>query len=91
MLQLVYSSAARKASSSKSIAPSGGQALDKTGIISSNREVGHPLAALSQAGLVTSAGYDTYVHRIVFPLEGNLYGRSISATAPPHLCVVKTQ
>ena len=63
MLQLVYSSAARKASSSKSIAPSGGQALDKTGIISSNREVGHPLAALSQA-LVTSAGNDTYVHCI---------------------------
>jgi DNA primase len=47
-------------------------------------ELGHPLAALSQAGLVTSAGYDAYVHRIVFPLEGNLYGRSISASAPPH-------
>ena len=46
--------------------------------------LGHPLAALSQAGLVTSAGYDTYIHRIVFPLEGNLYGRSISASAPPH-------
>jgi hypothetical protein len=24
------------------------------------------------------------VRRIVFPLEGNLYGRSISAAAPPH-------
>lgn len=47
-------------------------------------ELGHPLAALSQAGLITSAGYDAYVHRIVFPLEGNLYGRSISASAPPH-------
>jgi DNA primase len=47
-------------------------------------ELGHPLTALSQAGLVTSAGYDAYVHRIVFPLEGNLYGRSISAAAPPH-------
>jgi len=35
-------------------------------------------------GLVTSAGYDAYVRRIVFPLEGNLYGRSISASAPPH-------
>ena len=23
-------------------------------------------------------------HRIVFPLEGNLYGRSLSASAPPH-------
>jgi DNA primase len=29
-------------------------------------------------------GYDAYTHRIVFPLEGNLYGRSISASAPPH-------
>jgi DNA primase len=45
---------------------------------------GHPLTALSQAGLVTSAGYDAYVHRIVFPLKGNLYGRSISSSAPPH-------
>jgi hypothetical protein len=24
------------------------------------------------------------VRRIVFPLEGNLYGRSLSAAAPPH-------
>jgi DNA primase len=24
------------------------------------------------------------VHRIVFPLEGNLYGRSLSTAAPPH-------
>lgn len=47
-------------------------------------ERGHPLSALSQAGLVTPAGYDAYMHRIVFPLEGNLYGRSISASAPPH-------
>jgi len=47
-------------------------------------ELGHPLAALSEAGLVTSAGYDAYMHRIVFPLEGNLYGRSISPSAPPH-------
>src|SRR6202158_5056530 len=45
---------------------------------------GYPLSALRQAGLVTSFGYDAYVHRIVFPLEGNLYGRSISASAPPH-------
>jgi DNA primase len=34
--------------------------------------------------LVTSVAYDAYVHRIVFPLEGNLYGRSLSASAPPH-------
>src|ERR1700724_3595960 len=47
-------------------------------------ELGHPLAVLSQAGLVTFAGYDAYMRRIVFPLEGNLYGRSISASAPPH-------
>jgi DNA primase len=42
------------------------------------------LPALRQAGLVTSVGYDSYVRRIVFPLEGNLYGRSISPSAPPH-------
>ena len=30
------------------------------------------------------SGYDAYTHRIVFPLEGNLYGRSLSAAAPPH-------
>jgi DNA primase len=47
-------------------------------------ELGYPLAALRQAGLVTAVGYDAYTHRIVFPLEGNLYGRSISASAPPH-------
>ena len=45
-------------------------------------QLGYPLPALRQAGLVTAVGYDTYVHRIVFPLEGNLYGRSISAAAP---------
>jgi DNA primase len=33
---------------------------------------------------VTELGYDAYVRRIVFPLEGNLYGRSLSASAPPH-------
>ncbi len=47
-------------------------------------QLGYPLDALCQAGLVTSAGYDAYVHRIVFPLEGNLYGRSLSTAAPPH-------
>jgi DNA primase len=47
-------------------------------------QLGHSLAALRQAGLVTGSGYDAYVHRIVFPLEGNLYGRSISQTAPLH-------
>jgi len=45
---------------------------------------GYPLSALRQAGLVTEAGYDAYRHRIVFPLEGNLYGRSLSPVASPH-------
>jgi DNA primase len=47
-------------------------------------QLGYPLRDLCQAGLVTAAGYDAYVHRIVFPLDGNLYGRSLSAAAPPH-------
>jgi DNA primase len=47
-------------------------------------ELGHPLTALHQAGLVTISGHDAYKHRIVFPLEGNLYGRSISPAALPH-------
>lgn len=45
---------------------------------------GYTLPVLRQVGLVTAAGCDAYVHRIVFPLESNLYGRSISASAPPH-------
>ena len=44
--------------------------------------LGYPLIALQQAGLVNGEGYDTYSHRIVFPLEGNLYGRSIGAAVP---------
>jgi DNA primase len=47
-------------------------------------QLGYPLGELREAGLVTAAGYDAYVHRIVFPLDGNLYGRSLSAVAPPH-------
>ena len=47
-------------------------------------ELGYPVQALRQSGLVSAAGYDTYTHRVVFPLEGNLYGRSLSAAAPPH-------
>jgi DNA primase len=46
--------------------------------------LGHPLPALRQAGLVTGLGYDAFVRRMVFPLEGNLYGRSLSVAAPPH-------
>jgi DNA primase len=47
-------------------------------------QLGYSLQSQRHAGLVTSAGYDAYTHRIVFPLEGNLYGRSLSVTAPPH-------
>lgn len=47
-------------------------------------QLGHSLPVLRQAGLVTGMGYDAYVRRIVFPLEGNLYGRSVSPSAPPH-------
>ncbi len=47
-------------------------------------ELGYSGLALREAGLVTAAGYDTYMHRVVFPLEGNLYGRSLTAAAPPH-------
>jgi len=47
-------------------------------------QLGYPLQTLRQAGLVTASGYDAYSHRVVFPLEGNLYGRSLSAAAPPH-------
>ena len=47
-------------------------------------QLGYPLPALRHAGLVTAVGYDAYTRRNVFPLEGNLYGRSLSASAPPH-------
>ena len=47
-------------------------------------QLGHSLQSLRQAGLVTTVGYDAYTHRVVIPLESNLYGRSISASAPPH-------
>jgi len=47
-------------------------------------QLGYQPGMLRESGLVTAAGYDAYIHRIVFPLEGNLYGRSISASAPPH-------
>ena len=44
--------------------------------------LGYPLESLQQAGLVNAEGQDTYSHQIVFPLEGNLYGRSTGAAAP---------
>jgi DNA primase len=47
-------------------------------------QLGHSPQTLRESGLVTAAGYDAYMRRIVFPLEENLYGRSLSASAPPH-------
>jgi DNA primase len=47
-------------------------------------QLGYTRSALFETGLVNAAGYDTYIRRVVFPLEGNLYGRSLSASATPH-------
>ena len=47
-------------------------------------QLGYPLQTLREAGLVTASGYDAHTHRLVFPLDGNLYGRSLSASAPAH-------
>jgi DNA primase len=47
-------------------------------------QLGYSPQSVRQAGLVTATGCDTYTQRVVFPLEENLYGRSISATVPPH-------
>jgi DNA primase len=44
--------------------------------------LGYSLGDLQQAGLVNAAGHDTFSHRVVFPLETNLYGRSIGNAAP---------
>jgi DNA primase len=44
--------------------------------------LGYLLGDLQQAGLVNAAGYDTFSHRVVFPLDANLYGRSIGNAAP---------
>ena len=45
-------------------------------------QLGYPLSDLRRAGLVNATGYDTFSRRIVFPLEGSLYGRSIGNAAP---------
>jgi DNA primase len=45
-------------------------------------QLGYPLPLLRRAGLVNGAGYDSYIRRIVFPLDGNLYGRSLSSSSP---------
>jgi DNA primase len=48
-------------------------------------EKGYPVAIARDAGLVDAAGHDSFRQRIVFPLEGNLYGRSIlPSSACPH-------
>jgi DNA primase len=44
--------------------------------------LGYSLSELQRAGLVNAIGRDTFSHRIVFPLETNLYGRSIGQAAP---------
>ena len=46
--------------------------------------VGLLAPGVASSRLGDNPGHDTYVHRIVFPLEGNLYGRSLSASAPSH-------
>jgi len=43
--------------------------------------LGYSLGELQQAGLVNAAGLDTFSHRIVFPLEANLYGRGMGNAA----------
>ena len=45
-------------------------------------QLGYPIYFLRQSGLVSASDYDVFSHRIVFPLEGNLYGRSIGDAAP---------
>jgi DNA primase len=45
--------------------------------------LGYSLSDFQQAGLVNTAGHDTFSQRVVFPLEASLYGRSI-VNAPAH-------
>jgi DNA primase len=47
-------------------------------------QLGYPSSVLQRAGLVTAAGYDTYIRCIVFPLGSNLYGRSIRNSTLAH-------
>jgi DNA primase len=44
--------------------------------------MGYSLCDLQQAGLVTREGFDAMAHRLVFPLENNLYGRSLGHAQP---------
>jgi hypothetical protein len=47
-------------------------------------QLGYPMSVLCSAGLVTKARYDSYIRRIIIPLQNNLCGRSIRSSAPPH-------
>ena len=44
--------------------------------------MGYSLGDLQQAGVVTLEGLDTMAHRLIFPLEANLYGRSLGHASP---------
>jgi len=44
--------------------------------------LGYALRDLQQAGFVTLEGLDTFAHRIIFPLDTSLYGRSIGSAYP---------
>ena len=44
--------------------------------------LGYSLRDLQQAGVVSSEGFDALAHRVVFPLEANLYGRSLGRAQP---------
>jgi DNA primase len=48
-------------------------------------QLDYPLSVMQRAGLVNAAGHDSYSRRIVFPLDGNLYGRSVRSSSSPHL------
>jgi DNA primase len=47
--------------------------------------LGYSLRDLQQAGVITREGFDVLAHRLVFPLEANLYGRSLGQAAPHRL------
>jgi len=47
-------------------------------------QLGYPLSVLQQTGLINAAGHDSYIRSIVFPLESNLYGRSIRSSPSLH-------
>lgn len=47
--------------------------------------LGYSLPDLQRIGVVNHQGRDTFSRRIIFPLENNLYGRSIGHAAPHRL------